>query len=39
MSLEIYPLIGLVCGLVGGWIWENVIPGGIAAIAIALLAG
>ncbi|MBX7513526.1 hypothetical protein K3179_03085 [Qipengyuania sp. GH38] len=39
MSPEIYPLIGLVCGLVGGWIWENVIPGGIAAIAIALLAG
>ncbi|MBX7532973.1 hypothetical protein K3165_08575 [Qipengyuania sp. 1XM1-15A] len=39
MSPEIYPLIGLVCGLVGGWIWENVIPSGIAAIAIALLAG
>ena len=39
MSPEIYPLIGLVCGLLGGWIWENVIPGGIAAVAIALLAG
>ena len=34
-----YPLIGFITGMIGGWIWQNIKPGIIAAFVIALLAG
>ncbi len=39
MGPAIYPWIGLLAGLFGGWLWQNLRPGIIAAIVIALLVG
>lgn len=39
MGEAIYPWIGFLAGLVGGWFWQNLKPGIIAAIVIALLVG
>ena len=35
----IYPLIGLLTGMIGGWFWQNLKPGMIGAVLIASLAG
>jgi len=34
-----YPLIGFVAGMIGGWFWQNIKPGLIAAFLITLSAG
>ena len=39
MSPFTYPLIGFIAGMFGGWFWQNIKPGIIAAFVIALLAG
>lgn len=39
MNPAIYPLIGFLTGMLGGWIWQNLWPGAILAIVLSLLAG
>jgi uncharacterized protein YacL len=34
-----YSLIGLAAGLIGGWIRSTVLPGALAAVAVALIIG